>query len=71
LAAAISEERVLVAKVRHEREGKAGKEDRRRHHNQPLSAVKGVAVSADILRAHQRRVDEGTGGSVGTPWVAE
>jgi hypothetical protein len=30
--------------------------------------VKGVAVSADILRA-QRRVDEGTDGSVGAPWV--
>jgi hypothetical protein len=30
--------------------------------------VKGVAVSADTLRA-QRRVDDGTGGSVGTPWV--
>jgi hypothetical protein len=32
--------------------------------------VKGVAVSADILRA-QRRVDEGTVGSVETPWVAD
>jgi hypothetical protein len=32
--------------------------------------VKGVAVSADILRA-QRRVDEGTGGSVETPWVVD
>jgi hypothetical protein len=31
---------------------------------------KGVAVSADTLRA-QRRVDEGTGGSVETPWVAD
>jgi hypothetical protein len=30
--------------------------------------VKGVAVSADTLRA-QRRVDDGTGGSVGAPWV--
>jgi hypothetical protein len=32
--------------------------------------VKGVAVSADTLRA-QRRVDEGTGGSVETPWVVD
>ena len=31
---------------------------------------KGVAVSADTLRA-QRRVDEVTGGSVETPWVAD
>jgi hypothetical protein len=32
--------------------------------------VKGVAVSADILHA-QRRMDEGTRGSVDTPWVAD
>jgi hypothetical protein len=32
--------------------------------------VKGVAVSADTLRA-QRRVDEVTGGSVETPWEAD
>jgi hypothetical protein len=32
--------------------------------------MKGVAVSADTLRA-QRRVDEGTGGSVETPCVAD
>ena len=32
--------------------------------------VMGVAVSADKLRA-QRRVDEVTGGSVETPWVAD
>jgi hypothetical protein len=39
LAAAISEERVLVAKVRHEREGRAGKEERDRRSEEANAGI--------------------------------
>jgi hypothetical protein len=55
LAAAISEERVLVAKVRHEREGKAGKEERDRRSEEANAGIRrwikqhGSSVSEDYM----------------------
>jgi hypothetical protein len=55
LAAAISEERVLVAKVRHEREGRAGKEERDRRSEEANAGIhrwirqNGSSVSEEYL----------------------
>jgi hypothetical protein len=54
LAAVISEERVLVAKVRHEREGRAGKEERDRRSEE---AVKGQVRPESTPAPFPRYVD--------------